>query len=368
VGSAVSFYLPLSVVPLYAKSSGSDAGAGVATGVLLLTTVGCELVTPRLVARIGYRWSLTAGLVLLGPPTLLLLASSSQWAIVAVSLVRGVGFAIAVVTGGALTAALIPAERRGEGLAIAGFVSGVPALTALPLGVWGATHWGFAPVFGLTAGASLLGLLTLPAVPTRTPEQTRGHGVLAGARDARLIRLALVFAASTLAVGVLVTFLPLAVGVASAGAAATALFVHSTSSTAARWAVGRLGDRRGHACLLTPSVILSAVGTAMIAATHVPALVVSGAAVSGLGFGMLQNASLALMYAGAAKSEYGAVSAIWNAAYDAGMGVGAIGIGLLATGTGYSIAFLVTAALALPALLPARRLRRDAPASSDASS
>jgi MFS family permease len=103
IGSSVSFYLPLSVVPLYAKSSGSDTGAGLATGALLLATVAAELITPRLVSRLGYRLSLTAGLVLLGAPALALLASSSLAVVLAVSAVRGVGFAITTVAGGALT-------------------------------------------------------------------------------------------------------------------------------------------------------------------------------------------------------------------------------------------------------------------------
>lgn len=46
IGSSVSFYLPLSVVPRYAASSGSGIGAGLATGALLLATVAAELGTP----------------------------------------------------------------------------------------------------------------------------------------------------------------------------------------------------------------------------------------------------------------------------------------------------------------------------------
>ena len=45
----------------------------------------------------------------------------------------------------------------------------------------------------------------------------------------------------------------------------------------------------------------------------------------------------------------------WNAAYDAGMGAGAIGIGLFVAHTGYPAAFLLTAAMVIPALIPARR-------------
>jgi hypothetical protein len=48
-GSSTSFYLLLSVVPLFATSVGaSGIGAGLATAALMFATVGAELVTPRL--------------------------------------------------------------------------------------------------------------------------------------------------------------------------------------------------------------------------------------------------------------------------------------------------------------------------------
>ena len=83
------------------------------------------------------------------------------------------------------------------------------------------------------------------------------------------------------------------------------------------------------------------------------------AAVFGAGFGVLQNATLALMYSRTTGAGYDAVSAIWNAAYDAGMGAGAIGMGLVVGRLGYPAMFLLTAALVLPALIPALRERRS---------
>lgn len=68
-GFSTSFYLMLSVVPLYATSVGAGgAGAGLATGALMLSTVAAELVTPLLVSRFGYRAVFAAGFVLLGAP------------------------------------------------------------------------------------------------------------------------------------------------------------------------------------------------------------------------------------------------------------------------------------------------------------
>lgn len=357
VCASLSFYLPLSVMPMYAKSSGTDTGAGLVTGALLVTTVAVELATPRLLARAGYRLSLGAGLFLLGAPALALLVSSDPAVVIGVSVVRGAGFAVTTVAGGALTASLIPAERRGEGLGLAGIVSGVPALVALPAGVWVATHWGFRPVFAATAAAALLALVVVPGMPGHRGSAGGAHGVLSMLGDPALLRPAVVFSASTMAAGVLVTFLPLAIAGRSAAVATAALFVQPAASTVARWAAGKTGDRRGHAGLLCPGVVLSAAGVAALAVTSSPGLVIGGAAVFGTGFGLLQNATLTLMYARVPPSGQDGVSAIWNAAYDAGMGAGAIGMGLLAGYAGYPAVFLLTAALAATAVLPAWRER-----------
>ncbi|WIY06756.1 MFS transporter [Amycolatopsis mongoliensis] len=359
-GSSIGFYLPLSVVPLFAKQAGSDSGAGLATVALLLATVAAELVTPRLVARVGYRWALATGLVLLGAPTLLLTVGSTVWVIVEVSVVRGIGFAIAVVAGGAVTALLIPADRRGEGLALVGIVGGIPGLLALPAGVWAAAHWGFTPVFVATTVATLLALLSVPGLPRHAavPPEDGGHGVLAGLRNPALTRPATIFAVPAAAVGVLVTFLPLAASDQPAWVAASALLAQPAAATAARWVAGRIGDRHGPGLLLVPGVVLAAAGMAAVAATGTPALVIGGAVVLGAGFGALQNATLTLMYARVPAGGESAVSAIWNAAYDLGMAAGALGAGLVIGAVGYPATFALAAAVIVPALALVRRDRR----------
>lgn len=354
-GAVVGFFLPLAVVPLY---TGAAAAAGWANGVLLVATVVGELATPRLVARIGYRWSLALGLVLLGAPAFALVVTSALPVVLLVGLVRGVGFAITVVAGGALTANLIPPERRGEGLAIVGLVAGVPSVLALPFGVWAAGHWGFGAVFVMTALAPLAAVVTVFGLPDRDTESAEGGGVLAGLRSGALMRPSVIFAGSAAAAGVVVTYLPLAV---AGWAAPVALLVQPATATAARFAAGRFGDRRGHQALLVPGAVLCVLGTAAMAATGAPVWVLAGAALLGAGFGVLQNATLSLMYARVPATEYATVSALWNAAYDLGMAAGAIGVGLIAANTGYPVAFLATAALLVPSVVLSHRERGYSP-------
>jgi predicted MFS family arabinose efflux permease len=362
VGAMTGFYLLLSVVPLYAESVGAGGvGAGLVTGVLMATTVAGELAIPRLLARFGHRALLAAGLVLLGAPALALPASSTMAAIVAVSAVRGLGFAICVVVGGALVAALVPPERRGEGLGLFGVVVGVPGVAALPLGVWLVGRAGYPPVFVAGAVAALAGLAVVPGLPGRRPAAEQAVGVLAGLRTPALHRPALTFSATAMAAGVVVTFLPLAVTQGSGGLAALALFVQAVGSTLSRWWAGRYGDRHGPAVLLVPAVWTSAAGILALVLVDRPVAVLFAMALFGSGFGATQNASMTLMLNRVAPSAYGTVSAIWNLAYDAGIGVGAFGFGVVAARTGYPPAFALTAALMLAALA-LRPARPDRPA------
>jgi predicted MFS family arabinose efflux permease len=356
-GAMTGFYLLLSVVPLYAKSVGAGGvGAGLVTGALMATTVAGELAIPGLLARFGHRVVLAAGLVLLGAPALALPASSTMAAILAVSVVRGLGFAVCVVVGGALVAALVPPERRGEGLGLFGIVVGVPGVAALPLGVWLVGETGYPPVFVAGAVAALAGLAVIPGLPGRQPTPEDAVGVLAGLGTPALVRPALSFSATAMAAGVVVTFLPLAVPGGSGGLAALALFVQAVGSTLSRWWAGRFGDRHGPAVLLVPGVATAAAGIGCLVLIDRPVAVLAAMALFGAGFGATQNASMTLMLNRVAPSAYGTVSAIWNLAYDAGIGVGAFGFGLVAARTGYPPAFALTAALMLAglALRPAR--------------
>jgi len=351
----VSFYLLLSVVPLYAADRGiGTAGAGLTTGVLMLTAVAAELATPALAARLGYRRLLIAGLVLLGAPALVLPAAPSLLALMLVSVVRGIGFAIVVVTVGAIAATAIPAQRRGEGLGALGVVAMLPAVVALPLGVWLAGLVGYAAVFTFGGGAALLAVLPVLFLPEGRSEDQ--HSSLSTClRRPELRRPLVMFAAAAVAGGVVVAFLPSAV---TAGVAVPALFVQNFAATAARWLAGRRIDRRGPSGMLAAAVLICAIGMGAAAFTGTPLAVLAGMAAFGTGFGLAQAAALNTMLARVPTSQYGAVSAGWNAAYDLGWGSGAIGIGMVAATAGYPAAFAVAAALVLATLPLARRTGR----------
>jgi len=373
-GALTSFYLLLSVTPMYAMSAGAgSAGAGLVTGSLMLTTVLAEFASPRLLGRFGYRAVFAAGALLLGGPAPALLLPHSMATIIAVSIARGIGFGLATVVLGALVAASVPAERRGEGIGLAGVVACVPAIVALPSGVWLAQNTGYAVVIAITAISALAPLAATPWLANPAGQQAgSGHGeagsghaetetapagLLSSLRSGGMLRPGLVFAATTIAAGVVASFLPLAAGV-SAGVATLGLFAQAVTATASRWWAGRRGDRHGHAGLLIPGLLTAAAGMASLIWVSAPVVVIAGMCLFGIGFGIAQNVTFALMLDRAPASGYGTASALWNLAYDAGYGTGPIVFGVFVAHTGYPAAFALTGLLILAALVPAVRDRR----------
>ena len=344
-GTMVSFYLLLSVLPLYAVAIGAGGiAAGFTTGALMLTTIAGELVTPAIVARFGYRRVYGAGLLLLGVPPLLLPVTTGLSAVLLACAIRGLGFAIVVTAGGSMAASLLPPQRRGEGLGLLGVVVGVPAIVALPLGVWLTRSLGYTPLFIGGGVAALLGVLILQGLPDGG-RQPRGAAHLRIWRGfGAQVRPLVIFGLSAVAAGIVATFLPLALqsGGNSTALASIALLVQAVAATGSRWWAGWHGDRHGSARLLVPAVVISGTGMLLIGASASTPAVVIGMLLFGSGFGIAQNSSLTLLYERVVPAQFDSVSAIWNLAYDSGLGLGAALFGILASRTGYSIGFGVT--------------------------
>jgi predicted MFS family arabinose efflux permease len=347
------FQLLLSVVPLYAdEAGGGSSGAGLATAAFMLSTVMTQIQMPRILGRYGYRRTFAAGLLFLGAPALLYAYANTLVPILAVTLLRGVGFGVVTVVFAALIVELAPPGRRGEALGLLGVAITLPTVFCNSLGLWLVERSDFGIVFLLGGLAPLLGLAMIPGIHSASAtneEEESGAGFFTGLGRAPLRRIFILFAATTMAAGVIVTFLPLAVPDPGMFSAAGALLVVGITSTAGRWWGGRFGDRRDPRLLLAPGLIACAIGIAGLPFGGV--ILMSGAVLFGTGFGLLQNASLILMMERVSKSEYGLGSTLWNAAFDAGTGIGAFSFGFVISAVGFAWSFALCSALIASALV-----------------
>ncbi|MEB2528612.1 MFS transporter [Kocuria rosea] len=355
----------LAVAPLWAVHGGADtAGAGLVNGVLMLFTVLTQLFVPRALRRFGWGPVLVAGMLLLGLPALAHGVSDALAPTLALSAVRGLGFGVLTVTGSALVAELVEPQRRGKAIGAYGLAIAGPQILFLSAGPWIAEQLGFWVVFTLAAlpvvaVVPAIGLARmLDGVPEEDEEEERAPYL-------RLLPPMALLTGVTLAGGALITFM--AQMSSSAALTALALLLMNVAAALTRWRIGALSDRHGPRRFIAPLVLLTTAGMMTIAwavrdpqATEAPMLLI-GAAMVGISYGGLQNLTLVVTFHAVSRLHYGTASAVWNIGFDIGTGLGSVLVGMVAAGTSFSTALLMTGAISLLTLPLALRRRTAGP-------
>jgi predicted MFS family arabinose efflux permease len=350
-GAMTSFFLLASAVPLYAATIGGSAtSAGFSTGVLLLAAVGAELAAPTVIAHWGRRRVVVASFILLGAPALFFGVTTHNAVLIALCAIRGAGFGVLAVAGGTLVVTLAHPDHRGRVLAVYGLVATIPAVFALPLGVWLSGHIGFTALFVAGGLAAIAGTACAFCISN---EESHGASVLSvseGIAQSKLIWPAVAFTATAMAAGVITTFLPLLTATFRPGTAAWGLLIQALMAMLTRWLAGRYSHQFPGFRLLGPGVVLASGGILVLATSTGFLSVAIAMVLFGAGFGVAQNASLILMLNQVDAGGYDTVNALWNLAYDLGWAAGASGFGLLASQYGYPAA-LATSGVAMLMML-----------------
>ncbi|MFC7403945.1 MFS transporter [Georgenia alba] len=346
-----NFAALMSVVPLWVASGGaSNAWVGATTGVMLGGTVAAQLCMVWILRVWSLQRVFAVGTLVLGVATPAYLLTSAVGPVMAISALRGAGFALVVVAGVALAAELAPPGRVGTATGMYGAAAGLPNVVVLPAGVWLSQTWGFSPVF---LGAALLALLGVPLAMLlpATDHAGRSRPSVRGMSRGSVVAL-VTFFVTTASLGTVLTFLPLSA--TEADRASAALLVLSVAMVLARIVAGSVADRYGPGRLVVPAAMCCAVGFVVLALD--PALdgwlVLAGAAVLGAGFGLAQNDSFLVVLRSLGARRSGSASTVWNIAYDGGMGLGPVVVGAGLALTGYAGAFAaLTALLTLAAVV-----------------
>lgn len=344
----------VSTVPLWAVRGGADeVGGGLVNAVMMAATVAVQTTVPAALRRFGWTPTLVAGVALLGAPSLMLLMTDALPAILAISAVRGAGFAVITVCGSSAVAMLVEPARRGRAIGLYGLSISAPQILLVPTSVWVADNVGFWVVFAIGAApliATIPAFLLarrfdrMPHAPSadHLPHRTSARVWLA------LIAPSVVLLTITAPGGALLTFVPQFPEVG--GYAVAGLFALTACAAVARWLIGGLADRFGHLPFQPPMLLLGAAGLALCVwsmAGGGGAALVGGMAVTGIAYGSLQNVTLIESFAAVGSRHRDVASAVWNIGFDCGTGIGALVVGFIAARTSFGVALSTTSAVCL---------------------
>jgi MFS family permease len=365
------FSLLLPTAPLWAAHGGADeTGAGLVNAVLMAATITAQAAVPWTLRRIGWRATLVGGMLLLGAPSLALALSDALPWVLACSAVRGAGFAVLTVCGSSAVAALVDPTRRGRAIGLYGLSIATPQALLVPTSAWVAESVDFRIV--LVAGAApVLAAPFALALGRRLDARHAEAGSTGAARATErrrdlsaLAMPALVLLAVTTPGGALLTFapqFPYSPAVVMVG-----LLGMMVASALSRWLVGGPADRHGARPFLPPLLALCAAGLAVcgwsVAVDTRAVAFVAGMTMVGIAYGSVQNLTLVAAFAAVPAGRRDTAAAVWNIGFDAGTGLGALAVGLVAARTSFTAGLLMGAAIcllvAVAAVVRTRGVRR----------
>lgn len=339
--------LLLPVIPQAILDDGRGAGlAGAYTGVFMAATVLTQTQTPRMLRRFGYGPTMFVSGLLLGVPTFAHLLGTDATIVLAIAVIRGMGFGALTVAESALIAELVPLEFLGKASGALGVAVGVAQLACLPLGLaivhWTGTYgWVYllGGVISLTGSAMALLIPKLKAAPKQRGRRSAQPAAEQTATWKLIAVPALAICTTAMGFGGISAFLAPAAReidlVAGAIVAGAALSVMGGSQMVFRYIAGAWADRKGRAGTLLVGALAAGVAglglmTLVIAAEWSAWWLLGAAALYGAGFGMVQNEALLLMFARLPRERTAEASAYWNMAFDSGTGVGSFVLGVVA--------------------------------------
>jgi MFS family permease len=255
--------------------------------------------------------------------------------------------------------ALVAPQNSGKVIAWVGtamyaaFAVGAPAGTALY------ARFGFGVIALATTVVPLATLLMIaplrPIAPLRRPQPPLA--TVAGAVLLPGIGVSL----SSLGFGAITTFSTLLFVDRGWTPAWIALTAFTTAFILARVAFGHLPDRMGGARVASASVLMEAVGLALIWIAPGSGLAAAGAVLTGLGYALVYPGLGLEAVRRVPPQSRGLAMGTYTAFFDLGIGITSPVLGLIAGAAGLKSVFLSSALVVLCAAAVAMRLRRTSP-------
>jgi MFS family permease len=320
-----SFYFLLITLPFYIqKLGGSESEIGYIIGVFTISAVFLRPFIGREVDKRGRKKLLVAGMVVFLLSMMLYNYTTDVTSLLLLRIFHGIGWGAATTAASTLIADIAPSSRRGEAMGIFGMASNVAMAIGPVLSIILLKAYDFQVLFIVCSAIALLSLLlVLPiseeiVIRPKTPLFSKEA----------LFPSALMFTIS-LTYGSIVSFLPLfqeKQGIANAG---IFFSVFAITLILVRTLAGKLSDIKGRKFVIVPGMILITLGLFFVATANSLTAFLVAALLYGLGFGLFHPTMMALLVDRVSPQGRGAAMGTFTAAFDLGIGVGSIIMGIV---------------------------------------
>lgn len=353
----------LSLLPLYALHvGGSNAQAGLMTGIFTFAALLCRPLFGRLLDKKGRRAVLWLGLILMFLGALSFAFLSTIGVLLVFRFINGIGFSAGTTAITTVVSDILPVSRLTEGLGYFGISSTLAQALGPFIGLYIINYYSYQILFLIISVMALASLICALFIKYRKPDNQKIQSLElenppeTGLKSSDfyigvLIIPALVMLLASTASGGIQTFVAkyaLSIGIKDIGAFFT---VFAISTMLSRIMSGRLVYFLGLRGVIIPAVSAVLISQlTLTAATGLWSFLIA-AIFYGLGLGCLLPSFNSIFVLLTPPKYKGTAIAVYYCAIDIGIGVGSVIWGLVSQAYGFSTIYLLSAGCCLIALI-----------------
>ncbi len=347
---ALDYYIP--ILPFYViEAGGREASVGLLMGVFVFCSIILRPFQGRDLNKRGRKRLLVMGISLYAAAGLGLLLLPALPLLFIFRAIQGFGWGAFLLAFNTLTLDLAPEGKRGSAVGLMGMAPPFSLATAPVLGEYlrVTTSGNYLLLFLVALVAALLALLCSAIVrePMFDKSGTEKTPLLLG----KVIFPSLIILCMTFNLGVILTFLPLLGEVRDLQAVGYFFTIFALTTVFSRPVAGRLSDYFGRQVILLPALVIAAVSLVMIATAVTVSQFLLSAFVLGIGFGSGHSSVMAMAADRLAVMERGVGMATFTTAFDLGIVIGSVTVGVLLTWFNFQAIFLLCAVIMLLPIL-----------------
>lgn len=346
------FYVQLTLLPIYIsdKLNATADKAGLLVTCLLVAAIVIRPFAGQWVGKYSNKTVLMLSSLAFLVVTAIYPLCHSIEALLFVRVLHGITFGVITTVKGTISARLIPASRRGEGISFFSLAMGLAMVVGPWIGLNMARHSAYVGAFWLCTGVSLVSIVLaiIVAVP---PVILHANGAkpklgFAAMFDRAAMPFAMVTFFMTFAYAGVSAFLALyARELDLMAAASNFLLCYAVFLMICRAFTGNVCDSKGPKYVVYPCLFAFTVGLVVLGYTHGSVTMVLSGALIGIGYGSVTPIFQTQIISSVEPHKIGVANSLFFNAMDAGLALGAFVMGLMVDGVGYRSIYLMGAVL-----------------------
>lgn len=350
-----SFYFLLPTLPVFVTSvlQGDESNVGYVVGVLSLTAVLVRPLSGYLLDAASRKKILLLALVAFS------LAMGAYYFVTSLTLlfllrfVHGLAWGFTTTGAGTIASDIVPPSRRGEGMGYYGLSNTLAMAVGPSLGLFILNKTNFSTLFTASFVIALAALLTILVIPYRQEPLGKPKGKLSFTSffEPRVFSLSLVMFFTALVYGGIVSFIVLYghnIGVGNPG---IYFLIYALTLLLVRPLAGKSFDKNGPGKLMAIGFIAIALAFVLLFIARGELLFGASAVAMGIGFGIVHPTAMAMAINRVEPFRRGAANGTIFSAFDLGIGIGSIVLGIISEWIGLSYMYLVCAAIIIVPLV-----------------